>query len=65
MIAVPDSALVGDRVSYEDMANPRLVGTVVGIVVSRWGTEFQVEFDDGSKTTSDLRQYGWRVESVS
>jgi hypothetical protein len=44
------------RVSYEDMANPRREGTIVG----RVGSEYRVRFDDGEETVSDLRQHGWR-----
>lgn len=52
---------IGQRVSYEDMANPRKVGTVVDVHVG-WGrSEFRVLFDDREDTTSDLRQAGWKA----
>lgn len=46
-------------VSYEDMANPRRVGTVV----EHRAGEFRVMWDDedGGETWSDLRQAGWNL----
>ena len=65
---------VGTKVSYEDMANPRRVGTVAAI--TRWGScqgveqvgvggsvEYRVEWDEGGSDYSDLRQRGWRIEA--
>jgi hypothetical protein len=61
---------IGDRVSYEDMANPRRTGTVVEIVERGGetpsglplptGTDYRVRFDDRDETVSDLRQAGWK-----
>lgn len=51
-----------NRVSYEDMANPRRYGTVVECLESVWGVEWRVRWDDGDETVSDLRQRGWRSE---
>jgi hypothetical protein len=61
---------LGDRVSYEDMANPRRTGTVVE-TIEHGGTtpsghplpssvEFRVRFDNREETVSDLRQAGWK-----
>lgn len=57
-------AEVGDRVSYEDMANPHKSGHVVGTVSGgKWGPDqFRVKWDDGTETVSDLRQHGWKHE---
>ncbi len=56
----------GDLVAYEDQKNPRREGVVVYVndapifADQRFGhAEFTVEFEDGEKTTSDLRQHGW------
>lgn len=56
---------VGDRVSYEDMANPRRVGAVVSlrpvVILGRTiGTDYEVRWDGGGETISDLRQHGWK-----
>jgi hypothetical protein len=63
---------MGDRISYEDMGNPRSVGTVISsrqVMVGGLpaGLEFQVRWDAGSPwadiepvSWSDLRQRGWR-----
>lgn len=69
-LQVNGEAVVGDRVSYEDMANPLRVGTVTEINVSVWGTDYRVEWDaefqqatafgPDAGTVSDLRQHGWR-----
>lgn len=56
---------VGARVSYEDVANPRKIGTVVETLPSAWGTQYGVHWDDaadGVLDYSDLRQAGWRLE---
>ena len=53
---------IGGRVSYEDSANPRRVGAVKATIDSPWGTEFRIVFEDGTETTSDCRQSGWRKE---
>ena len=51
----------GDRVSYEDMANPRKEGTIVGTKLgTRFSSpQFQIRWDDGSEDWSDLLQHGW------
>lgn len=61
---VNGKAAVGNRVAYEDMANPRKVGRVTKIDASEWGNQYHVEFDDGTGTVSDLRQYGWTFADV-
>lgn len=53
---------VGNRVSYEDMANPRRCGRITERIHSRWGTEWRVVWDDGTETVSDLKQAGWRSD---
>lgn len=56
----------GDRVSYEDIANPRRVGTIVGQVEGGpSGTSYEIEFDDQAYPHhfSDCRQAGWRREA--
>ncbi len=58
----PDHLPGYQRVSYEDMANPRGYGWVMEALESRWGIEYLVRFDDGTWVTSDLRQRGWRGE---
>ena len=52
---------LNDRVTYQDMANPRREGTVTEIKTSRWGTEYRVTWDkaDDGFTWTDLRQPGW------
>jgi hypothetical protein len=50
-----------DRVSYEDMANPRREGYVTGVDDRGWGVQYRVRFDDGEVTYSDLRQRGWKL----
>jgi hypothetical protein len=52
----------GQRVSYMDMSNPRRFGTVTGIRISEWGTQYIVSWDDGGEDKSDMRQRGWRTE---
>ena len=49
------------QLSYEDMANPFRVGTVV----EHRAGEFRIVWDDedGGETWSDLRQAGWRPAS--
>lgn len=66
---VNGAAEVGDRVAYEDMANPYQVGTVTEVlspscyrvifeaVESDFGPEFGLP---ARETLSDLRQCGWR-----
>jgi hypothetical protein len=51
---------VRERVSYEDMANPRREGTITGVDDRGWGVQVRVLFDDGELTYSDLRQHGWK-----
>jgi hypothetical protein len=55
-----DAPKVGERVYYEDMANPRQDGVVVELKTTVWGTQYAVQFDDGEITYSDLRQHGWK-----
>lgn len=50
---------LGDRVSYEDAANPRRVGIVIE-VIEDGPRQFRVWFEGGSRTVSDLRQHGWK-----
>jgi hypothetical protein len=56
-------AKLGDRVSYEDRANPKRAGMVADIMVSQWGTQFVIAWQDaeGGLSVSDLRQYGWKL----
>jgi hypothetical protein len=67
---VRGEAKEGDRVAYEDMANPRREGTVVEVVSGYFGThrEYRVRWDEPwtdeagqevAGTISDCRQYGW------
>jgi hypothetical protein len=51
----------GQRVAYEDMANPRREGVIGTVLTDRWGTQYHVIWDDGEDTTSDLRQHGWTL----
>jgi hypothetical protein len=51
---------IGERVSYEDMANPLARGTIADIDVSQWGVQYVIAWDSGRISTSDLRQHGWR-----
>lgn len=58
----------GDRVSYEDMANPRREYTVVERVTDRWGTFFRLapvgeNPDREDLKSSDCRQAGWNLEA--
>lgn len=55
----------GDRVAYEDMANPRREGIINAMLTTRWGTEFEVCWDDGGGAVSDLRQNGWKLVDIS
>lgn len=57
---------VGDRVSYEDMANPTRYGEIIRINrQSPWPLSYSVRWDDdGSVIASDLRQVGWRRETT-
>lgn len=67
---VKGKARVGDRVSYEDMANPLRVGTVVEVIDNEYGRQYRVAWDEADTATfedvpvvgtvSDLRQYGWK-----
>jgi hypothetical protein len=51
---------VGERVYYEDMANPRRDGSVTHIEQTRWGIEYTVAMNDGEYVHSDMRQAGWK-----
>lgn len=63
---VSDTAHVGMRVSYEDMANPRKAGEVVDVVRSAWGVQYAIRWDAHPAPApldySDCRQSGWRIE---
>lgn len=50
---------VGTVVGYEDMANPFRRGVVTEVRETRWGVDFEVTWEDGKKSYSDLRQCGW------
>ncbi len=67
---VKGSALMGDHVTYEDMANPPKTYKVVGVRTQHFGspsnpfrfaaTDFRLrEIGTRDETFSDLRQYGW------
>ena len=60
-------AVIGDRVSYSDMANPLREGTVTEVKSSVWGTDYCVTWDDAEDGVcwSDLQQAGWSFLSVS
>lgn len=54
-----DSPRIGQRVSYEDRANPYCEGTIQ----DRKGDQWMVMFEDGPHSQwewSDLRQHGWK-----
>jgi hypothetical protein len=64
---VIDNPKVGDRVSYEDAANPRRYGTIIDRVPLFDGVEWRVRWDIPSGSTprihvSDLRGRGWQRE---
>lgn len=48
-------------VSYEDMANPRRVGTIKEVRISRFCTEYLVAWEDGTESQSTCRGAGWKV----
>ena len=56
-----NSREIDTRISYEDMANPKREGTIAAIITTKWGTQYKVNFDDGTETISDCRQAGWKV----
>lgn len=65
MIASREALAVGQRVSYEDQANPRREGEIVGTVD---GGQYRIRWDPCGhvgacdcerETVSDLRQHGW------
>ena len=43
--ALAEKVQVGDRVSYEDMANPRRVGIVAEVIDSKWGRQYVVAWE--------------------
>lgn len=51
----------GQRVAYEDMANPLREGSIVCVQSSPWGIQYGVQFDNGDFTMSDMRQRGWKA----
>lgn len=54
----------GARVSYEDRANPRRVGHIVGPKLALRHSpadEWLVRWEDGEETFSDLAQHGWSL----
>lgn len=57
---VPMQAQLNDRVVYEDIANPRRIGTVVAVPTALTSDYTILWDDDGSCSTSDLRQRGWQ-----
>lgn len=62
-------AEVGERVAYEDMANPRREGVVIDWLDLdlRFGgsRQYQIRWDDGTESVSDCKQYGWTLVSPS
>lgn len=52
---------IGTEVSYEDMANPLRKGQVSDVVSSRWGTGYEITWEDGTFDYSDLHQRGWKI----
>jgi hypothetical protein len=70
---MPRDPQIGDRLSYEDMANPLREGKVVDCLDSEYGREFVVAFDEvhdpvtdeivspARVATSDCRQHGWNL----
>jgi hypothetical protein len=52
---------IDTAVSYEDMANPLRTGIVAQTLISKWGVQYLVRFEDGTETYSDMRQRGWKV----
>lgn len=52
---------VGSVVSYEDMANAPETAIVTTTGVGWQGSEFALRWESGRESTSDLRQYGWRL----
>lgn len=62
----------GTVLSYEDMANPRTVYTVVEFIGAsaqpvedgtyRFSNEYKLRADDGEIIYSDCRQRGWKEE---
>jgi hypothetical protein len=55
---------VGDRVCYEDMANPRCEGVIADIHKQHWGTQYIVAwcgYRAGEISYSDCRQSGWKL----
>jgi len=69
-MAASEKITKGSKVSYEDMANPLRHGVVTAVqpsTVKVGGTTipcmpFVIEWEDGTVTTSDCRQAGWKVE---
>lgn len=61
---IETSVKVGDRVSYDDMANPRRVGTVIAQVGNEWRVLWDDEAGTRSHTVSDLRQHGWNLVGI-
>lgn len=66
----PTTATAGDRVAYEDMANPLSHATVADVETTEWGTSFVLAWDDGCArrlaggdaiSTATLRGAGWRL----
>lgn len=55
---------VGDRVCYEDMANPRCEGVIADTEMSRWGVQYVIAWSGhraGEISHSDCRQNGWKL----
>ncbi len=49
----------GDLVAYEDQKNPRREGVITREIHCEWGTQFYIEYEDGTTGVSDCRQHGW------
>lgn len=52
---------IGTRVRYTDMANPPMTGTVIGVLITRYGVQYQIRWDNAvvGETFSDMKQGGW------
>lgn len=51
----------GDKVSYEDQANPLKIGRVHAVDLDNPWSPFTIEWEDGTTTNTDLRQHGWSL----
>lgn len=64
------TATIGDRVSYEDMANPLSHAAVADVETTDYGTQFVLAWDEGCArrlaggdaiSTASLRGAGWAL----